>query len=279
VSEVIEKWREFHGPQVKRTTMATYERIVRTHIEKRWGRVKVKDITRSMVTAWLATDVPAGSAKLIRSTFSGVLECAVEERMIAVNPCKGAKLPRREKEPEEKYALRPDERDRLLAACPDWLRPVVEVAYFQALRIGEVTGLRWSDVDFERSEMTVATQEYRDETTGTPKANKSATIILTDGARKVLVRQRLARGGDDPVFEQNYRSIEEGYRRTVRRCEPFGGKVMFHTLRHTRASVLARQFPIADVSKFLRHASIAQTLEYVHAIEDESVNDAIRRAA
>jgi integrase len=278
VAEVIEKWRSNHAPLVKATSLRTYERVVRTHIEPRWSRTKVKDITRAAVSAWLATDVPAGSARLIRATFTVVMEQAVEERMIGVNPVKGAKLPRRE-EKVEKYALTPAELDRLISRCPQWLRPVVEVAYSQALRLGEVTGLRWSDIDFERGEMTVATQEYRDETTGTTKGNKAKTIVLTEQARKVLIRQRLARGGDDPVFAQNYRSIEEGFRRVVKAAEPFGGRVSFHTLRHTRISVLAQSQPLAHVSRFARHASISQTAAYVHVIEDEAVNDAIRRAA
>src|SRR5207244_12701073 len=78
VSAVIEKWRALHSTQIKKSSMVAYEQKVRNHIEPRWARTKVKDITRSMVSAWLCSEVPAGSARTIRAAFSTIMEFAVE---------------------------------------------------------------------------------------------------------------------------------------------------------------------------------------------------------
>ena len=55
----------------------------------------------------------------------------------------------------------------------------------------------------------------------------------------------------------------------------------FHTLRHTKCSMLARQgIDVARVSQFARHSSLKTTQAYyIHLIADAEADDALRRAA
>jgi integrase len=46
--------------------------------------------------------------------------------------------------------LEPAELQKLLLACPPWLRPVVGLAVSTGMRRGELMRIRWKDVDQER---------------------------------------------------------------------------------------------------------------------------------
>jgi integrase len=58
------------------------------------------------------------------------------------------------------------------------------------------------------------------------------------------------------------------------------GRVVFHSLRHTRISRLAnnRKIPLPHVQAFARHTKLETTLDYVHKVEDATVTSAILSA-
>ena len=57
------------------------------------------------------------------------------------NPLQGVKLFKENNERDR--ILSPEEYIRLLAACPDYLKPIVKVAYHTAMRQGEILNLTW----------------------------------------------------------------------------------------------------------------------------------------
>jgi integrase len=70
---------------------------------------------------------------------------AVEWEIIPINPAQGVKSPR---VPAGRVRyLQPHELRLVLEACPDWLRPIVALAFCTGMRRGEIIGLRWLDLD------------------------------------------------------------------------------------------------------------------------------------
>ncbi len=92
------------------------------------------------------------TANRYRAGIRGALSYAVEHRMIPHNPAKGMKGSR---EPQRKRRLDDTERKRLLEASDRAsdrrLYPLLLLALASGGRRGELLGLRWSDLDFERS--------------------------------------------------------------------------------------------------------------------------------
>ncbi len=56
---------------------------------------------------------------------------------------------------EKERFLSKEEIRQLLPECTDYIRPVVETAIHAGLRMGEVLGLRWKDIDFKRERLFV----------------------------------------------------------------------------------------------------------------------------
>jgi integrase len=190
--------------------------------------------------------------------------------------------------------LTPDEEAALLSSCGrlGWLKPIVTVALNQALRMGEVAGLSWSDVDFKAGMLTVRASLGRDGKLGPPKGKKVCTIPLTPAARAVLVELRGDSDGTGFVFRNSIggarqlRDIGRAFEK-VRDRAGLGadagheeGPVTFHCLRHTGISRLANhpQIPLVAVRDFARHSNLTTTQGYVHAIESDSVTAAIGEA-
>jgi integrase len=296
---LVAEWKVVRDARVSEGTASSQDMHLRVHILPLLGNRKVRDISRATVLQWQAgikrkdgrVGPPAPSTvNLIRATLSSVLDHAVAAGVIAVNPCKT--LARGEKpkgEQKEKTILADGDLDKLLRAVGrrTWMADVIQVALGQALRLGEVAGLDWKDVDFETNRLNVARSvSKKTGAIGVPKGGRAATIPLTPSTRKVLARLHLAAGrpATGPVFasdgqvEGGYRhpsTIERGFADAYRRSGIETPGLGMHSLRHTAISHLANNpaVPLSKVQRFARHSSITITEQYVHDIETPEVED------
>lgn len=134
----------------------TYFRAARQHI----GEAKLEAITPTMLNdmyvAMLKGDTLSGKKASgtyvngIHSSVKLILDQAVKEGILTSNPCLSASLPRLDT--KEKKALRPDQVRELIAN----LDPTDDhdcaflLAVTLGMRRGEICGLSWGDVDFDR---------------------------------------------------------------------------------------------------------------------------------
>jgi integrase len=80
-----------------------------------------------------------------------ILNESVLDRHLDKNPIAGMKK-RREVRRQRRY-LTKDELGALIAKCPEHFRPFVVTAAYTGARKGELTRLRWSDLDFENGKI------------------------------------------------------------------------------------------------------------------------------
>ncbi|BAI72529.1 integrase [Azospirillum sp. B510] len=157
---------------------------------------------------------------------------------------------------ERDYELLPDLR---LLAYADHLKPLVLLSLNTGMRQGEVFALRWSDVDPQRREVTVAGT--------TAKSGQTRHIPMNDEAHKVLSRWRTQSGGTGLVFPgrdgskmNNVRTSWEGVLETAEISD-----FRWHDLRHTFASKLVMAgVDLNTVRELLGHSDIKMTLRYAH---------------
>ncbi|HET9658573.1 MAG TPA: site-specific integrase [Kineosporiaceae bacterium] len=151
------RWLESRNHEL--ATTARDASIMRTHLLPHWGSTPLARIDHSAVQHWV-TDLgqrlaPASVAQCHR-LMSGVLKAAVRDRLIAVNPCDGVRLPRQRRQAgADRLISREDFAERLLAAVPPRYRALVGLAGGTGLRWGECIGLRWDSVDLTASQVRV----------------------------------------------------------------------------------------------------------------------------
>ncbi len=155
LAEWWERWQS--GRQVSllasRREQSAWECRARPHL----GNVRLADIRRSTVQAWVAGQVRAGLAPSTITRHVGILHAclsaAVLDGLIAANPASKADLPRVPK--AEQRFLSVDEVRRLTEATRPAYRSMVAVGVARGLRIGELVALRVEDFDFLRRTVTV----------------------------------------------------------------------------------------------------------------------------
>jgi integrase len=300
--QLVERWKIVRDTKVRTTTAQAQDMHLRVHILDVLGNRKVRDISRATVLTWQAGlmrhdgregAIGPNTVNLMRMTLSSVLDFGVAAGIIAINPCKT--LTRSEKPTgtqPEKTILADGDLDKLLAAVGrrEWMADVLVIALGQALRLGEVAGLDWQDVDFEGNTLTVSRSvSKKTGEVGPTKNGKVQTIRLTPSTRKVLARMHLAAGrpASGPVFASAGGSVEGGYRHpstierafkdTYNRSGVETPRLGMHSLRHTAISHLANNpaIPLDATRRFARHSDITITQKYIHDVKSVEVDDAM----
>jgi integrase len=138
------------------------------------------------------------------------------------------------------------------------------------LRLGEVLGIRWEDVDLVAGRLMV-TRQIRKHVEGTPKSGRRRSIPMTAAlvaALKALPQVRVGRvvcgQGGEPVAEA---ALKHGIYRVCRRAGL--RQRSWHAVRHTFATHAAR-FGVNPwrLQAWLGHSTIHMTMRYVHHVEE-----------
>ncbi len=141
-----------------------------------------------------------------------------------------------------------------------------------AAREPELLALRWHDVDFAGSVLTIARAMSAGEECST-KSGRIRRVPLADQAAAAL--DRMSRGErytcpEDFVFCNVYgRALDDSaLRRRYRRAQAAAGvrPLRFHSLRHTFGSLLAmRGVDVVTIQKAMGHSALSTTSRYLHA--------------
>lgn len=152
---------------------------------------------------------------------------------------------------------------------------ILEVLYASGIRVSELCGLRWTDVDIDGASMLVRSG----------KGGKDRIVLLTNSAQRALVQQRDADrkhvavgfGSGDWVFTSAHgkRLDPREVRRIIERA---GRRVGPHTLRHSFAThLLEGGADLRVVQELLGHAQLSTTQVYTH-VSGERLQEVHKRA-
>ena len=208
--------------------------------------------------------------------LAAALTWAVRQDLIPTSPMGGLKLPRKTSSTDRLHA---EEAKRLLdlarsqRADPTGHARYVAVclALRLGLRVGEVFGLRWIDVDLPRRRLTVARSFDR-----TPKSGKPRTVPLPVGLVDALsewqpVCPKSVAGLVCPVGATRAAAWLADLLLAIGCAVP---SRPWHTLRHTFASLFVESGgSVVALKDILGHSSLDMTLLYSHVAPDALARD------
>jgi integrase len=177
---------------VKPSTYESYERMIRNHIRPALGHRKLKKMAPDHVQYFyqskLDVGLAPGTVRLMHGILHKALEQAVRWGIVPRNVCKATTPPK--PSPEEIHPLDAEQARRILAAARGTrLEALYVLAVTAGLRIGELLGLKWEDIDLDAENLRVRrtrSQAKSGLTFTTPKNGKGRSISLTQLAVEAL---------------------------------------------------------------------------------------------
>ena len=298
------------------STKKTNYGYLRKWIIPKWGEYAISQITPVMVEEWLRTalvfekkqrvtdgdkvrlvevkqKLANGSRVKIRNLMSAIYRHAMRHGFIKENPIRLVRQgSKRSKVPE---ILELEEIRALLAAVRLRERSMILMDLGAGLRRGELFGLMWMDIDFEkkiahvrRSIVETVPGKVKTEVsekpmplddyiladllawyTATPYKKPTDYVFATDSNRAGKKR------GKQPVWPNK---VLDYWIRPVAQQVGIRKKIGWHTFRHTFSNLLrANHEDVKTVQELLRHASPKTTLELYSQAVSQDKRDAQSR--
>jgi integrase len=242
------------------------------HLLPELGHAQLIELTHEEVQAWvngLALRFAPSSVQRSFTVIRQLLDFAVDNRLLSVNPSERIVLPRR-KQFEARF-LTPDELELLAATIHPRSRAMVLVMAWATLRIGEATGLRRIDLDLSGGRVRVANNlvevaGHRYE--GPPKTKAGRRSMTLPPSVVADLRLHVVRYGDSPyVFSTGSGrtwSAEDWRCRVWRPAVKQSGLAPLrpHDLKHTGVALLAAAgVDPSEIARRAGHSSVSFTYD------------------
>ena len=296
VAQFLQQWLDdVARVTVRATTFYSYNGVVKNHISKHIGGVGLQKLSPTHVQAMYSRMERDGASPRFRQLTHAVLHRALKQALkwglVVRNVCDAVDPPRVPK--SEITPLDPTQVGELLAAAVgDRHEALYVLAIGSGLRMGELFGLQWSEVNLDAG--TVSVRHTLSEVGGKLTLTEPKTA---KGRRLVTLPRRVV----DALIEHRRRNVAAGFAGVpFVFCNSTGGPlrrshfhrndfkpllkraelpdIRFHDLRHTSATLLLAQGVHPKVvQERLGHAQISLTLDtYSHVLPSMQADAANR---
>ncbi|MEH7307947.1 site-specific integrase [Neobacillus drentensis] len=306
-SSYIEHWFTHYKKRIKETTASSRKYVLDKHLirENPFAQKPLSKITTEDIDTFydlkIDEEYSASSIKKLHQLLNQAFEQAVKWGRISVNPVLNATPPAVKREEMKIWSI--NEIHTFLKACKGESQYLTfKLAIYTGMRKGEILGLKWSDIDYEKKVIQVQRTLSYIPNEGyfltTPKTVKSirqipfSDDILNDlFAQKELQERWKKRLGEafqdqDLVICTETGSTQDprNVLRVMKRIRESVNviQIRFHDIRHTHASILINEgVDIVKISARLGHSNPRITLEtYAHLVPnvDNEVADIFQKA-
>ena len=266
---------EIEAPCIKESTYQNYRRIIEKHLLPAFGRLPLpaigKEAVLPQIEHWrksLASSTASGVYRVFKSIMTkarqrNLCDFSFDEVRLA-GKCKRPRV------------LTITEQRRLEGAASGEMRLIICLGLYLGLRVGEICGLCWEDVDWAQQTLSVrrTVQRVKQQNgktvlvVGTPKSDYGQRELPLPKPLLHLLQEAHSQGSPKGFLFPGKsgmpidpRTIQLRFSKMLK-CV-YLKDVHMHTLRHTFATrCLEQHIGIAVLSELLGHSSVQITLNY-----------------
>ena len=286
VKELCTEWLSVSSHRVKESTLANYRMKIEKHIIPHFGDKMCCEITSKSSYDFMQKKLDSGLSNRyvadIMVLLKTVFKYAQREYSI-LNPFDNMVMPKSTK-PEVRL-LTKNEQKKLKDYLKKNNNPItlgITLALSMGLRVGEVCGLMWNDIDFNSRTLTVNRTVQR---ISVRDGNNKTKVVISPPKSQTSARKIPIPAGvfsmlkslqsnpehyivSDSTKPAEPRKMQYHFARILKNVNL--PSVKFHSLRHAAASnAIEADFDVKTLSEILGHARIELTLNlYVHSNMD-----------
>ena len=255
MSDLLDIWIEKCARQnCKEVTVEGYEKKIRLYIKPALGMYRAKAITRQNIKDFLTDMYDKGFSNNTISACKGILtncfDYAVDNNLIYHSPAyriksakKGGRPPKEPTRSKPHVYIPKEDMDKVFERFPEGTpnHLALMIGYRCGLRLGEIFGLTWQDIDFEKKTLSINRQvqwqadksrKNKEETNGTseagdgywyfsePKYGSYRTIDIDDTLLELLRREKKKRDKAEAYYEEYYKRYYVDYPLILGGVEP-----------------------------------------------------------
>lgn len=287
--EYLDQWFLTKQKSIGIQTSKVYKNYLQGRIIPSLGEYPLSKLTTMQLQAYVNSlsdeGLSSSTIKKIHEIIRNSLGHAVDFELLSKNPSLKVKLPKSNK--KEMIVWSEEELNKFLSKAK-------EVDYFivfflaltTGMRQGEILGLRWKDIDFEKGLINIKqtlSHDGKEFISGAKTKSSQRAIKLSESTLKVLKQRKLTVTKDKHSLGSLYRDFDlvacshhgtplnpANVGRTLNKLIKTADvpKIRFHDLRHTHATLLlSKGMNIKIISERLGHSNIKVTLDtYSHVL-------------
>ena len=292
------EWFKIKKNSINFQTADTYQSFIVNRIIPSIGYVSLSALSpihlQSYVNKLKEEGLASSTIKKIYNIIKGSLDYAVNMELLPSNPIKKIQLPKDKKKEMSVWDV-PEIKAFLTVAKKDRLYIAFHLAITTGMRRGEILGIRWKDIDFDRGVLYVRqtlSKDGKQFLVGAKTESGVRSIKLSNESLTTLVTHKVSISKDKLKSGPNYldhdlvvctskgtpvnpNNLKRSYCKLLKEAEV--PEIRFHDLRHTHATMLLAQGISAKViSERLGHSNIKTTLDiYSHVLpnmQEEAAN-------
>lgn len=192
-NEQYECWKNLKT-RLSISTKLNYDNLWKNHIKNSIGTMKLKNIKTSQLKKYFndlveSKNLSAGTLSIIYNIIYPVLQMAVDDDVLRRNYCAGILKDIDAREGCERMALTEEQQAVFIRFLREdnryrYHQPLFILALGTGMRSGEICGLKWCDINFDKNEITVnhnllykSVQGKQQFILGKPKTKNSMRVI------------------------------------------------------------------------------------------------------
>lgn len=260
-------------------TQDTYEGYLTKWILPRWKSYRLPDVKAVQVEQWLkSVPLAPGSKAKIRNIMSALYSHALRWEWATHNPITYVRQSAKRR--TTPIVLTIEQIKAFLSHLEEPCCTAVLLGASSGLRVGELLGLRWEDVNFESLEVSVTRSVVKQKITRCKTEASRKPIPLDPELAEVLLNWRLRSPyphSHDWVFASPHKqgkqpywpgSLFRAHLQPALEAAAIPGNVGWHTLRHTFGTLMkANGEDIKTIQELLRHSNYKVTADtYTQAV-------------
>lgn len=286
VSQICEAWKLSMRYQVKPSTFACYATVIQKHIRPALGALEMEKLNNEIVTEFILDrqkqELSANTLRLILFLLKSIVRTGQRRGVYPAEPLDFF-LPK--DRGNELKLLSQDNRRKLLvwlSGCRTNFELGLLLSICTGIRVGELCGVRWEDVDTDEGILHIRRTVSRIRNTevktaaaktrlyiGTPKTGTSQRDIPLPDFILPRLREKTRDGAcyllTGRLTCMEPRGVQRRFKNLLRKLKM--PDVNIHALRHSFASQwIENGFDSKSLSEILGHSSVKITMDiYVHS--------------